>query len=104
MARPGPTYRRQRLLDTSDARRPAVAACAGTDARGRREHRGPAGGYLGVRLPAADALEYGVGSALTVGADRRSIRDGHRHRETRDRRRTAPVGPSGGDAGRAVES
>jgi hypothetical protein len=44
------------------------------------------------------APEYGVGSALTVGAYRRSLRDGRRHRETGDRRQTAPVWPSDGEA------
>ena len=52
-----------------------------------------AGGYLGVRLSAAPALDCGVGSALTVGLDRRSLRDGHRYRQTGNRRRTAGVGP-----------
>src|SRR6266536_938418 len=92
------------LLDTPDARRSAVAAGAGTHVGGRGDSRRPTGGYVGVRLSAAHALEYGVGGALTVGAYRRSLRDGHRHRETRDRGRTAPLGPSGGDTGRAVVS
>ena len=34
----------------------------------RGDSRRPTGGHLGVRLSAARALEYGVGSALAVGA------------------------------------
>src|SRR6266852_6375144 len=53
----------------------------GSHAGCRGDSRRPAGGYLGVCLSAAHALEYGVGGALTVGAYRRSFRDGHRHRQ-----------------------
>jgi Domain of unknown function (DUF4158) len=84
-----PPYRRQRFFDTADARRSAVAAGAWAHVGCRGDSRQPAGGYVGVCLSAAHALEYGVGGALTVGAHRGSLRDGHRHREARDRGRTA---------------
>src|SRR5260221_14117994 len=66
--RPGAPYCRQRFLDTPDARRSAVAASARSHPGCRGDSRRPTGGYVGIRLSAAHALEYGVGSALTVGA------------------------------------
>src|SRR6266496_1074704 len=57
VARPVAPYRRQRLLDTPDARRSAVAAGAGTHVGGRGDSRRPTGGYVGVCLSAAHALE-----------------------------------------------
>ena len=39
--------------------------------------------------PLRTPWSYGLGGTLTVGAYRRSLRDGHRHRQARDRGRTA---------------
>lgn len=47
-----------------------------------------------LELRADGPRSVGVGGALTVGADRWSLRDGHRYRPAQDRRRTAPLGLS----------
>ena len=51
MARPGSSHRRQRLLDTADARRPRVAAGARSDAGSRIDPRGHQNRHLGLCLP-----------------------------------------------------
>ena len=64
------------VLDTPDARRSAVAASARSHAGCRGDSRRPADRYVDVCLFAAHALELGLGGTLTVGAYRRSLRDG----------------------------
>lgn len=53
-----------------------MAASARSHAGCRGDSRRPAGRYVGVCLSAAHALELGLGGTLTVGAYRRSLRQG----------------------------
>ena len=86
VARPGAPRRRQRLLDVADARLPTATtgACPHAGHRGDRCRR-HAGGHVGVCVPAAPRVEHCVGVALALGAHRRALRNGRRHRQARDR-------------------